>query len=150
LSDQFIKKAQLRLLEVRRPAVAPGQPKLQAVLEAEQTWQHVGLPGGFGHQQANLAGVLDKWGQTPFLAFLAAVPATDDGSTNGVRHHFTLKHVLPTGFKRIRHYGLLAPKHKVSRLALARAALDAPTPDPLVIASVAAFMQGTNGGRHHF
>ena len=52
-----------------------------------------------------------------------------------------LKHVLPTGFKRIRHYGLLAPRHKADRLALARTALDAPTPDPVVIESVAAFMQ---------
>lgn len=51
-----------------------------------------------------------------------------------------LKHVLPSGFKRIRHYGLLAPKHKASRLALARTALDAPTPDPVVIESVEAFM----------
>ena len=52
-----------------------------------------------------------------------------------------LKHVLPTGFKRIRHYGLLAPKHKAGRLALARTALDAPTPDPVVIESVEAFMR---------
>jgi len=52
-----------------------------------------------------------------------------------------LLHVLPTGFKRIRHYGLLAPKHKARRMALARTALDAPTPDPLVIESVEAFMQ---------
>jgi hypothetical protein len=52
-----------------------------------------------------------------------------------------LKHVLPTGFKRIRHYGLLAPKHKAAHLALARSALDAPPPDPVVVESVAAFMQ---------
>jgi Putative transposase len=52
-----------------------------------------------------------------------------------------LKHVLPTGFKRIRHYGLLAPKRKARRLAPARAALDAPVPDPAVIESVEAFMQ---------
>lgn len=52
-----------------------------------------------------------------------------------------LKHVLPTGFKRIRHYGLLAPGHKASRLALARTALDAPTPDPVVIEAVEAFLQ---------
>jgi hypothetical protein len=51
-----------------------------------------------------------------------------------------LKHVLPGGFKRIRHYGLLAPRHKAGHLALARAALDAPTPDAVVIESVAAFM----------
>ncbi len=52
-----------------------------------------------------------------------------------------LTHVLPKGFKRIRHYGLLAPAHKSRRLALARAALDAPTPDPAVIDSVAQFLQ---------
>ena len=52
-----------------------------------------------------------------------------------------LLHVLPTGFKRIRHYGLLAPARKSRRLALARSALEAPTPDPAVIESVAQFMQ---------
>lgn len=52
-----------------------------------------------------------------------------------------LKHVLPTGFKRIRHYGLLAPARKASRLALARSALDAPVPQPAVIESVEAFMR---------
>ena len=52
-----------------------------------------------------------------------------------------LTHVLPKGFKRIRHYGLLAPAYKVRRLAQARAALDAPTPDPVVIDSVAQFLQ---------
>ena len=52
-----------------------------------------------------------------------------------------LMHVLPSGFKRIRHYGLLAPAHKARRLALARAALAVPTPDPVVIESVEAFMR---------
>ena len=52
-----------------------------------------------------------------------------------------LLHVLPKGFKRIRHYGLLGPAHKTAHLAAARAALDAPAPDPAVIESVAAFMQ---------
>ena len=47
-------------------------------------------------------------------------------------------HVLPKGFKRIRHYGLLAPAHKTRRLAQARSALAAPTPEPEVIESVAA------------
>lgn len=51
-----------------------------------------------------------------------------------------LLHVLPRGFKRIRHYGLLAPAHKARRMAMARAALDMPMPDPVVIESVAAFM----------
>lgn len=52
-----------------------------------------------------------------------------------------LLHVLPKGFKRIRHYGLIGPAHKATRLAAARAALDAPAPDPLVVESVAAFMR---------
>jgi hypothetical protein len=52
-----------------------------------------------------------------------------------------LQHVLPRGFKRIRHYGLLGPAHKSARLAAARSALGAPQPLPAVIESVAAFMQ---------
>jgi hypothetical protein len=50
-------------------------------------------------------------------------------------------HVLPKGFKRIRHYGLLGPAAKAAKLAQARAALSAPTPDPLVVESVEAFMR---------
>jgi Putative transposase/Transposase zinc-binding domain len=52
-----------------------------------------------------------------------------------------LRHVLPTGFKRIRHYGLLAPSRKTARLAAARAALALPPPDPAVVESVADFMR---------
>ena len=52
-----------------------------------------------------------------------------------------LLHVLPKGFKRIRHYGLLGPAGKRVKLALARAALSAPTPDPVVVESVQDFMQ---------
>ncbi len=51
-----------------------------------------------------------------------------------------LLHVLPPGFKRIRHYGLLAPAHKRERLHAARAALQQPEPDPVVVESVAQFM----------
>ena len=57
-----------------------------------------------------------------------------------------LQHVLPRGFKRIRHYGLLGPAAKRSKLAQARAALSAPTPNPEVVESVQAFMQRI---RHH-
>jgi hypothetical protein len=39
-----------------------------------------------------------------------------------------LRHVLPAGFKRLRHYGLLACGHKRARLAAARAALQTPAP----------------------
>ena len=52
-----------------------------------------------------------------------------------------LLHVLPKGLKRIRHYGLIGPAHKAARLAAARAALDAPAPDPVVVESVEAFMR---------
>ena len=51
-----------------------------------------------------------------------------------------LLHVLPQGFKRIRHYGLLGPAAKAVKLAQARAALAVPAPDPVVVEAVAAFM----------
>ena len=55
-----------------------------------------------------------------------------------------LLHVLPKGFKRIRHYGPLGPAGKTARLAQARAALSAPTPDRCVVESVEAFMGRIN------
>jgi len=52
-------------------------------------------------------------------------------------------HVLPRGFNRIRHYGLLANRNKRALLAKARAALHAPapTPAPAPAESVTAFWQ---------
>ena len=52
-----------------------------------------------------------------------------------------LQHVLPADFKRIRHYGLLAARHKRQRLAQARSALAMPAPNPLAQETVAAFMR---------
>ncbi|MGQ0659056.1 MAG: IS91 family transposase [Chromatiales bacterium] len=52
-----------------------------------------------------------------------------------------LTHVLPAGFKRIRHYGWLGPAHKRERLAQARAALAMPTPYPLALEQADAFMR---------
>ncbi|MEO8410363.1 MAG: transposase, partial [Propionivibrio sp.] len=52
-----------------------------------------------------------------------------------------LQHVLPAGFKRIRHYGLLSPARKKETLTAARAALDVPPPQAAVIESVAGFLQ---------
>ncbi len=52
-----------------------------------------------------------------------------------------LQHVLPRGFKRIRHYGLLGPAHKRARLAAARTALQAPQPQPALIETLDAFWQ---------
>lgn len=56
-----------------------------------------------------------------------------------------LLHLLPGGFKRIRHYGLLGPAHKAANLAAARAALEAPVPDTVIVESVEAFMQRVAG-----
>ena len=50
-------------------------------------------------------------------------------------------HVLPTGIKRIRHYGLLASACKTVRLAKARAALAMPPLNPRAVESAADFMQ---------
>lgn len=52
-----------------------------------------------------------------------------------------LQHVLPGGFKRIRHYGVLAPAAKAQRLALARQLLAMPAPNPRATEDAAAFMQ---------
>jgi hypothetical protein len=52
-----------------------------------------------------------------------------------------LQHVLPPGFKRIRHYGLLAPAAKTQRLALARRLLAMPAPNPQARENAQAFMR---------
>ena len=52
-----------------------------------------------------------------------------------------LLHVLPTGIKRIRHYGLLAPAGKRIKLAQVREALSMPAANPVATESAQAFMQ---------
>ena len=49
-------------------------------------------------------------------------------------------HILPTGSKRIRHYGVLASSCKVVKLAAARAALQMPAPNPQALECAQAFM----------
>ncbi len=56
-----------------------------------------------------------------------------------------LLHVLPTGIKRIRHYGLLASACKTKRLAEARAALAMPPVNPAAVESAADFMRRVAG-----
>lgn len=56
-----------------------------------------------------------------------------------------LQHVLPPGFKRIRHYGILASAHKHAQLARCRQALRVPAPDPAVIETVEAFFHRVSG-----
>jgi hypothetical protein len=41
-----------------------------------------------------------------------------------------LQHVLPNGFKRVRHYGLLAPRHKAAKLHRSRQYFGMPAPAP--------------------
>jgi hypothetical protein len=52
-----------------------------------------------------------------------------------------LQHVLPPGFKRIRHYGLLAPAAKTARLAIARKLLAMPAANPQAREDAQAFMR---------
>ena len=52
-----------------------------------------------------------------------------------------LQHVLPPGFKRIRHYGLLAPTAKTARLATARKLLAMPLSNPQAREDAQAFMR---------
>ena len=56
-----------------------------------------------------------------------------------------LRHVLPAGFKRLRHYGLLACGHKRARLAAARAALQTPAPQAAVIEAAEDFLARVSG-----
>ncbi len=56
-----------------------------------------------------------------------------------------LLHVLPRGFKRIRHYGLLSPARKTVGLAAARCALAVPAPDPVVVEAAADFLRRVAG-----
>jgi hypothetical protein len=52
-----------------------------------------------------------------------------------------LQHVLPPGFKRIRHYGLLAPATKADRLRRARQLLAMPAANPQACEDAQAFMR---------
>jgi Putative transposase len=56
-----------------------------------------------------------------------------------------MQHVLPSGFKRIRHCGLLAPAHKAQRLAAARRLLAMPQANPVAIEQAQAFMRRVAG-----
>jgi hypothetical protein len=56
-----------------------------------------------------------------------------------------LLHVLPCGFKRIRHYGILASSCKQERLARCRAALAMPAPIAAVIETVRDFFKRVAG-----
>jgi hypothetical protein len=51
-----------------------------------------------------------------------------------------LQHVLPSGLKRIRHYGVLASSCKAVKLGAARLALQMPVIDPQITEPVRAFM----------
>jgi hypothetical protein len=67
---------------------------------------------------------------------------TIDGSEFVAR---VLQHVLPPGFKRIRHYGLLAPAAKRLRMEAARRLLGMPQPNDLAMEDAHAFMRRISG-----
>jgi hypothetical protein len=56
-----------------------------------------------------------------------------------------LLHILPSGFMRVRHYGLFANRHRKTKLARCRAALDQPEPEPRPEPSVEDLMQQLTG-----
>ena len=56
-----------------------------------------------------------------------------------------LQHVLPPGFKRIRHYGLLSPALKAQKLAAARAALAMPAANEQAREDAGAFLKRVAG-----
>jgi len=59
--------------------------------------------------------------------------------------HRFLQHVLPTGFVKIRHYGLMASANATTKLEVARRLLEAECPQaPLVIAALAAVLLATH------
>jgi len=74
---------------------------------------------------------------------------THDSKTMRLTHIEFLRrfllHVLPSGFKRIRHYGLNANRNKAAKLKTARAILNAPTPKPPTIESADAFCLRVTG-----
>jgi hypothetical protein len=56
-----------------------------------------------------------------------------------------LLHVLPSGFMRIRHYGLLANRYRREKLARCRMLLDQPEPAPLVAETTERIMERLTG-----
>lgn len=76
-----------------------------------------------------------------------SVRADDKGGKRTVRLDGTefvrrfLLHVLPTGIKRIRHYGVLASACKGPKLAQARKALTMPAPNPAAVESAGEFLR---------
>jgi hypothetical protein len=67
-----------------------------------------------------------------FLESLAAMVQSTDMLTLHADEFLRrfLMHVLPDGFQRIRHYGLLANRHRAENLARCRELLAMPVPTP--------------------
>ena len=74
---------------------------------------------------------------------LSPPPGIGISTADGIER--LLAHVPPTGFERIRHYGLLASRHKAAKLATCRSLLNQAAPAPAIIESVADFMRRVAG-----
>ena len=92
-----------------------------------------GVSDGLSHGNdlhAEFLGPLGEIAQHPFaIAFLEVVLPASVYSSPLVMRRFLL-HVLPGGFHRIRHYGLLANSNRRDNLALARELLHVAPPLP--------------------
>ena len=56
-----------------------------------------------------------------------------------------LLHVLPSGFQRIRHYGLLANRNREAKLERCRQLLNAPAPEPMPTRDPRTIVTATSG-----
>jgi len=104
-------------------------------------WDHHTDPKWLGAEPA-ITAILHTWDQRlrahRHVHWVMPLPAED------FIHPFLL-HVLPKGFQRIRHYGLLANRHKAVCLAQARAVLNLPPPEPVLKETVEDFARRVLG-----
>jgi hypothetical protein len=90
-----------------------------------------------------LAGLAEPQGFARLLAELRSQEVMALPAPEFIRRF--LLHVLPPGFMRIRHVGLLANRHRTERLGRCRAALGQPQPEPQEPESVEAAMLRLTG-----
>jgi hypothetical protein len=163
LSKIFAGKFRAALAAAERDGALVRDPQGQA-LERQRRMQQLRATPWVVYAKAPLAGAaavldyLSRYTHRTAIGHERIVAVRDDGVRLRVRTEHDggkkvrridgaefvgrfLQHVLPKGFKRIRHYGLLAAARKMQRLAQARAALAMPAPNPIAAQSAAEFMR---------